>query len=190
MLISDLLSILLCFVLSNTVGIGSPDNIFKISESWGTYRGGIWKQCIEAYRNFSFKEKFLGIGPEALYRVLAPLEVHGNKSLDQAHNEYLQFLLTTGIFGLLSYSSVVISVIYAVCKKLKSNTLAIGLLAGLIAYWVQATVNIAQPFTTPLMYIFISCIGGMLYNETKTELSSEKMFNINKVTKRRIFNGT
>jgi len=85
--------------------------------------------------------------------------------MDKTHNEYLQYLLTTGIFGILSYISVIVTVLISVIKKLKSNALAVGLLSGLIAYWIQAAVNIAQPFTTPIMYIYIACIGGLLYNE-------------------------
>ncbi len=158
----------LCFLLSNTVGIGALDSIFKITDSWGTYRGEIWKQCIEVYRDFSFKEKLFGIGPESLYRVVESSEVHGQRILDQAHNEYLQYLLTTGIFGVLSYLFIIVAVSVSVVKKLRKNTLSVGLFAGLVSYWVQASVNIAQPFTTPIMYIFIAVIGGMLLSEQKS----------------------
>ncbi len=160
-----LAAVALCFLLSNTAGLGALDEFFRIDDSWGTYRGEIWKQCIEVYKDFSFKEKLFGTGPEALYRIVEASEVHGERTLDQAHNEYLQYLMTIGIFGLLSYLSVIVAVIVSVVRRLKDNSLAVGLLAGLIAYWIQASVNIAQPFTTPIMYVFIACIGGMLYNE-------------------------
>lgn len=159
----------ICFALSNTVGIGSLDGYFKITEEWGTYRGLIWKQCIEAYSEFSFGEKLFGIGPEALYRVVETAEVFGERKLDQAHNEYLQYLLTTGTFGLLSYLSVILSITVTVVKRLRHNTLAIGAFAALVSYWVQAIVNIAQPFTTPIMYLYIALIGGMLLWENKKQ---------------------
>ena len=69
--------------------------------------------------------------------------------------------MTTGLAGLTAYLSVIASTIYMVVKKLKDSTLAVALLTGLIAYWMQATVNIAQPFTTPIVYIYIACIAGM-----------------------------
>ena len=177
-----------CFALSNTVGLGSLDKIFRITDDWGTYRGEIWKQCAEIYKAFSLKDKLLGIGPEALYRVVKASEIHGARTLDQAHNEYLQYLLTTGLLGLLSYLSIIITVTVSVIKRLKGNALAVGLLAGLISYWVQASVNIAQPFTTPIMYIFIACIGGMLYNEGKKslEIPPEKVFKINQNSRRKL----
>jgi len=113
--------VILSFVLSNTIGLGALDKVFKISEDWGTYRGGIWKQLVKLYSDFSDKEKLFGVGPEALHNISYPLEAHGNKNLDQAHNEYLQYLLTTGIFGILSYISVIVTVLISVIKKLKSN---------------------------------------------------------------------
>lgn len=171
-LIVTISTAVIALILSNTVGLGTLDKLFKITDSWGNYRGGIWKQCIGIYEDFSLKDKLFGIGPESLYRVAHALDVHGKRNLDQAHNEYLQYLLTVGIFGLVSYLLLIGSVTYAVIKKLRDNTLAIGLLSGLVAYWVQAAVNIAQPFTTPIMYIYISLIVAMLYNESKkTEIS-------------------
>lgn len=174
------ISLITSFVLSNTIGLGILDKVFKITEDWGTYRGGIWKQLLTIFSEFDLKEKFFGIGPEALYNITEPLEIHGNLKLDQAHNEYLQYLMTTGILGLLSYISLIITILVSVVKKLKHNTLALALIIGLISYWVQAIVNIAQPITTPIMYIFVACIGGMLYNkrENVIEITSEKMFNI------------
>ena len=93
--------------------------------------------------------------------VTASAKLFERKSLDQAHNEYLQYLMTTGLAGLTAYLGVIATTIYTVAKKLKESTLALALLTGLVAYWMQATVNIAQPFTTPIVYIYIACIAGM-----------------------------
>lgn len=163
-----LLFVIACFIWSNTVGIGRLDNIFKITSEWGTYRGGIWRQMLELYKSFDIREKFFGIGPESIYNLSHPLEIHGNKNLDQAHNEYLQYLLTIGMFGLLSYITLIITTAVMVLRKIKDNNLAVSLLVSLIAYWAQAAVNIAQPFTTPIMFVFVACIGGMLYDDQKS----------------------
>ena len=159
------IAIIVCLVLSNTIGLGELDKIFKITSNWGTYRGGIWEQCIDTYKDFSLKEKLFGIGPEALYNISVSPDNLKNQILDQAHNEYIQYLLTTGLFGLLSYISILISVSFCVFKYLQKNTLAIGLLSSLIAFWIQGVFNMAQPFTTPIMYIYIAIIGGLIYKE-------------------------
>ncbi len=163
-----------CFSLSNTTGLGFTDKLFRITDEWGTYRGEIWKQCIEVYGGLSFKDKLIGIGPEALYRVVEASEVHKQRVLDQAHNEYLQYLLTTGVVGLSAYLCVIVTVAVSAIKRLRDDPLAVGLIAGLISYWVQASVNIAQPFTTPIMFVFIYCIGGSLYNKISIRTDSMK----------------
>mgnify|MGYP003290623310 CR=1 FL=1 len=161
-LIVFVLTICICFVLANTVGLPRFNGAFKITSEWGTYRGKIWRFCAKTYLyEYSLKEKLLGTGLETLHKVTASAKLFERKSLDQAHNEYLQYLMTTGLAGLTAYLGVIATTIYTVAKKLKESTLALALLTGLVAYWMQATVNIAQPFTTPIVYIYIACIAGM-----------------------------
>lgn len=161
-LVIFVLTIAICFILANTVGLPRFNGAFKITSEWGTYRGKIWRFCVKTYLyEYSFKEKLFGTGLETLHKVTASAKLFERKSLDQAHNEYLQYLMTTGIVGLSAYLGVIASVIYTVVKKLRESTLAVALLTALIAYWMQATVNIAQPFTTPIVYVYIACIAGM-----------------------------
>ena len=154
----------LCFVLANTVGLGKFNEFFRITSEWGTFRGKIWRYCIKSFLDFNIKDMLFGVGPETLSSVTASAKLFEGKNLDQAHNEYLQYLMTTGILGLSAYLGVIGTTIYTVIKKLKESTFAVALLAALVSYWMQATVNIAQPFTTPIMYIYIACIAGMARN--------------------------
>ena len=141
--------------------------LFKITPEWGNYRGEIWQQCIRLYKEFNVFDKLFGIGPESLQNITQSSEIFGGRVMDQAHNEYLHLLLTTGVFGLLSYLSVIFATCYTVAKKLKDEPVAVGVFAGLAAYWVQATVNIAQPFSTPIMFLYIAMLGGLLVGEDK-----------------------
>lgn len=159
--------IALCFVLANTVGLGRFNELFRITSEWGTYRGKIWKFCLESFTKFNLKEILFGVGPESLVSVTQGARLFEGKNLDQAHNEYLQYLMTTGVFGIVSYLGVIGTTVYTVIKKLRESTLAVALLAGLVSYWMQATVNIAQPFTTPIVYLYIACIAGMARNVVK-----------------------
>lgn len=158
------------FVVANTVGIDRFNGIFKITSEWGTYRGKIWRFCAKTYLNdYNIIEKLFGTGPETLNKITASAKLFERKSLDQAHNEYLQYLMTTGLIGVSAYLGVIGTTIYTVIKKLKESTFAVALLTGLVAYWMQATVNIAQPFTTPIVYIYIACIAGMARNVDKSK---------------------
>ncbi len=168
LLVIFVLGIAVCFVLANTVGLDRFDSLFRITSEWGTYRGKIWRFCVKEFLNFDLKDKLFGVGPESLNYITTGAKLFERKSLDQAHNEYLQYLMTTGIFGLGAYLGVIGTTIYTVIKKLRESTLAVAILAGLISYWMQAAVNIAQPFTTPIVYIYIACIAGMARNAQRS----------------------
>lgn len=148
------------FVLANTAlketSFGSLDTYVKITDAWGTNRGVIWRRCVQLYKELPLRQKLFGIGPENLYKYFVDVEKSVGKKLDQAHNEYLQYLVTTGIFGLVSYLSVLVCVSIKIINKASKNELAVALFAGLVAYWVQAFFNIAQPFSTPIMFTFIA----------------------------------
>lgn len=162
------LAIGVCFILANTVGIGGLNSLFEITSDWGTQRGKIWRFCVKSFLSFDLKEILFGIGPESLHYITAGADLFEGKSLDQAHNEYLQYLMTTGVFGLAAYLGVIGTTIYTVIVKLRESTFAVALLAGLVSYWMQAAVNIAQPFTTPIVYIYIACIAGMARNAQRS----------------------
>ena len=169
LLLAATLLLLLGFLLCNTLwaekDLGVLDMYFKITDSWGTYRGQIWKFCLQKYKELPLRQKLFGIGPENLYLVTRDFPRFTNLHLDAAHNEYLQHLMTIGLFGLLSYVAILGSTVFLFLKRLRKNPLAIGLMTGLIGFWIQAVVNIAQPFTTPLMYIFVACIASLYHTE-------------------------
>lgn len=156
------------FILSNTVGLGRLDSYLRLTSDWGTYRGTIWRFCLRAYRKFGIKDLLFGIGPECLQNLDFESAVFGNKTIDQAHNEYVQYIMTTGFFGIFSYLGIIFATALTVIKKLRYSTLAVGIFASLVAYWIQAAVNLAQPFTTPIMYLYVATIGGMWLHEKRT----------------------
>ncbi len=153
-----------CFVYANVKSLGKFDVFFKFTDTWGTYRGTIYRRCIELFKNFTIKEKLIGIGPEALLNIAGVLD---GEVLDQAHCEYLQILLTTGVVGLGTYLSLIIGVIGTVVKYLRYDAKAVAFGVAIIAYVSQAIVNIAQPFSTPLLYLCIAIIVGVYKNRIK-----------------------
>ena len=159
-LVLGAVSVIGAFIGANTVlketDFGIFNEFIKITDSWGSDRGTIWKICIELYRNLPLRQKLFGVGPENLFKFTPAIQGYTGLKLDQAHNEYLQYLITTGLCGLLSYISVLVCVSIKIIKKASKNELAVAIFAGLAAYWVQAFFNIAQPFSTPIMFTFIA----------------------------------
>ena len=81
---------------------------------------------------------------------------------DSVHNEYLQYLITIGPFGLLSYMAIHITAIMSVIKKKLNNPLTIGTLLAVLCYAAQATVNINQPIATPIMWTLLAvCVASL-----------------------------
>ena len=134
------------------------NNSFLIfNDRWGSGRGKVYRLCVDILQDFSYREWLFGVGPESLQNVMAD---RGITYIDQAHSEYLQTLITTGAFGLVAQLSMIALTAGAVIRHAKRDPTALSLFMGLIAYWAQATVNIAQSFTTPLVYAFIAIIGA------------------------------
>ena len=90
---------------------------------------------------------------------------------DSAHNEYIEYLTTIGILGTLAYLGVLITGVRQMLKKSKDR-FAIACGFAVLAYGVQAVVNIAIPITTPI-YMMLLYVGISIAKESadgKTEI--------------------
>ncbi|HWP21534.1 MAG TPA: O-antigen ligase family protein [Candidatus Cryosericum sp.] len=149
-------------ILLNTalsgVPLGGAENYLRFSESWGTDRGKIWAFCLRVYDGFTPIQKLFGGGPGALYHADAQNRVFTDAVLDTAHNEYLQYLLVSGGAGLLSFLAFLLLTLIAGAKKSLADPLSRGFTVAVAAYAVQALVNISQPASTPLFFVFCGLI--------------------------------
>lgn len=81
--------------------------IFLIDAAWGNFRGYIWSSVLAIYKDLPFFQKLFGAGAGALSPLLQSYSVADTANVagtifDDAHNEYLQFLLEYGFVGLAS----------------------------------------------------------------------------------------
>ncbi len=159
--------------IDTTSNLNEFMSYFRFNESWGTHRGFMWIKSVEIFSNFNLKDILFGCGPDTYYSAFTPyfselLSLFGDQTTNCAHNEYLNYLITTGILGLAAYLCVIISFIVRTFKASKINPLAIICCAGVICYSIQAIVNIAQPITTPL-FILLICIGEAVCRQVKKD---------------------
>ena len=93
----------------------------------------------------SFFQKLFGTGPDTFHYAFSPyfteLMKYGDSSTNAAHNEYLNYLITIGAFGLIAYLSVVGGTIAGAIKKSFSNPLSIVCVSAVICYSVQVVVK-------------------------------------------------
>lgn len=132
------------------------------SDSWGSHRGYIWRAAIEEFENFTLKDTLIGTGPETFGLVMKNLRYDEMKAItgqvfDSPHNEFLQYLFTTGILGAVSYYGFLIS---GLVHGIKTNTSLRSAAAVAIAvYTVTSFVNISVPITQPYIIILAAFLG-------------------------------
>lgn len=70
---------------------------------------------------------------------------------DSAHNEYLHYLITIGFVGMASYIVFMVSSVVTMAKRMKDQPVVAAVMMAVLAYMVQATVNINLPIAMPIV---------------------------------------
>ena len=135
--------------------------LFRFRDKWGTNRGGVWVRCMKLFAQSDWRVKLFGFGPDLLKKPLADaygaeIATYCNLSFNNAHNEYIQYLLTHGALGLTAYLTFAVGACASLFRRARKNAAAACLLAGALAYLLHAAVNVNQPITTPLLFLFLS----------------------------------
>lgn len=164
---------------------GHPDRYAPYStylifnDNWGTRRGYNWNLAFRYMNGFSLPKKLFGAGPETYPIYTYTYDYYNmvnafDEVYDSPHNEWIQYLFTTGIFGVLCYYGWVISSALAgltagikpqsaeaegkaagtSCTWLGSMGTACAY--GIIIYTLVSFVNISAPCLTPMV---ILCMG-------------------------------
>lgn len=166
---------LISLIIMFTVGINSGNSWFEFNYKWGTKRGYVWSRSIEVFFDAPIINKLFGYGNESLKQILSQKYSHEmidltNKTYDNAHNEVIQYLVTTGLLGALAYIGIFVStIIYTIKSKVRTEYIY-ALLLAVIGYFTQAMVNLNQPITTPFYFVLIAMlIGNIRYNKYGVE---------------------
>lgn len=142
-------------------GIRSGSALFTFNYEWGTYRGYIWTKCAELFEAAPIKNKIFGYGNETIKSLMMAnysqemIDVTG-KTYDNAHNEVLQYLVTTGIMGAVSYVGLCVSSVVYIIKRSSGRVIAYVSAAAVLGYFVQSLINVNQPITTPFLFVFMA----------------------------------
>ncbi len=156
------------FILGRKMG---NTDLFTFNDKWGTYRGYIWRRLFSVYKDGSFIHKLFGFGNETIAEVMKPfhdemVNITG-KTYDNAHNELLQYLVTTGLFGMISYIGIFVSSIIYIVKRADKDPVAVAMAASATGYIFQGLVNLNQPITTPLYFTVLGIGIGYLRYKNK-----------------------
>lgn len=153
---------------------GAFGNYFIFNDDWGTHRGYIWRNAMEAFAEFSPYKKIFGYGPDTFGIILLDKTRNNiyKQTYDNAHNEYIHYLLTVGGAGLGAYLLMIGAYIVRTVHRTLNNPLAKAVLFAVICYIVQAIVNLNLPIATPVMWMLLAL--GELMNR-KALVSNETL---------------
>lgn len=145
-------------VNGNAERYGVISNYLLFNDEWGTHRGYIWRNAIESFQAFSPFKKLFGFGPDTFGIVLLD-KTKGNvygELFDNAHNEYLHYLITVGILGLAAYLTYLVSFVVRCIRRGCSNPCVIAAMMAVVCYSTQAFVNLNLPIATPIMWLMLT----------------------------------
>lgn len=135
---------------------GPLQEYLEFNDGWGTHRGYIWRMGMELYKEFPISKKIFGFGPDT-YGVLTISKRYSemmekyNEVFESAHNEYLHYLVTMGVFGAVTYAGIFVSSIFAFARRAFNKPHVMAICFAVTCYAVQAVVNINLPIATPIV---------------------------------------
>lgn len=139
----------------------AASNYLIFSQHWGTNRGYIWGASLKLFSEFSWAGKLLGHGPDT-FGIMTMNEIPyemvnaTGQFYDSAHNEYIQYLVTIGIAGLVTYLGFLISAFWYMWRNWKENLYIVGAFGAVLCYVAQATINISLPLVAPMMWLLLT----------------------------------
>ena len=117
--------------------------------SSGDIRKIVWKGSLDLWKKFPI----FGTGPETFafsYYWTRPAEHNLTSEWDflynKAHNEYLNYLATTGTFGVITYISLIVAILFIFIKNLKSPVFLSAFISILVTNFAGFSVVVISLF--------------------------------------------
>lgn len=165
-------------VAGNAEKYGAISNYVVFNDAWGTNRGYVWKRAFEIFKDkLTPLQKIFGYGPETLALLMQyyfpGTEINGKITVfDSAHNEYLHYLVTIGVVGMVSYITFMVASVAAMAKRVKEQPEVFAIMIAVLAYMLQAVVNINLPIAMPIVIQLLAM--GVGRKKTSEADSTEK----------------
>ncbi len=143
--------------------VASKVPYLKWSDNWGNGRGRTWAFSWQMFMDMNFGHKLLGVGPDgyapyaySFYQERLA-ELWGERTLTNAHNEWMNALICYGLFGATVYIGIFITAIRQFVKDWMNNPMMIGFVACIVSYMCHNFFCYQQVCCTPFIFIIIGC---------------------------------
>lgn len=133
-------------------------------DNWGSGRGYVWKKGWDAFWQADIYHKIFGFGSDMTGQML--MDTYGYAILergyyDNVHNEYLQYMISYGILGVIAYVGMLLSIFTAMIKKvIKEKTYSyrpdiIAIFMAVFSYMFQAITGVNNIIVTPIFFLML-----------------------------------
>lgn len=156
-----------CFIFADVNFAGHAERYGPLSryllfdDTWGSNRGYIWRRSLWMYNRMPFLHKLFGCGPDTFGCLVSKTIIFETSSylgsyLDNAHNNFLQYLVTLGIAGLAAYLFFLGASFSRLFKNRDKNTYIPAILLAAVCYVSQSFINIDVPIVTPFLWLILA----------------------------------
>lgn len=137
----------------------------NMNVDWGTGRGYAWMSAFGIFMKEPVLNKIFGNGPDTFANLL--IDYYGSnigsngQYFDNVHCEYLQYLISYGVAGVVAYICCIFKSVLILADKC-NNTRAeykwalLGVIGAVAGYMIQAGAGLNQVMTTPILFMFIA----------------------------------
>ena len=142
------------------------------------------------YGQESLRHKLFGVGPDCFNSYVTAYHseeaqlLWGEKLLTNAHNEWLNILINTGLFGVAAYVGIFVSAACRFMKGASENPMLAGATAAIVSYMAYNFFCYQQVLCTPFIFILIG-IGEYVTKQLTNKISSSRII-INKTKKKQL----
>lgn len=131
-------------------------------DMWGNRRGFNWGYAVRGFLQSGLREKLIGWGPDCFANMMNVffknelVAFYGDGViLTCAHNEFLNMLVTEGIFGFVSYVGIFLCFIRSASKNATKNFVLIPYIAAVVSYMGHNFFCYQQCICTPMIFILM-----------------------------------
>lgn len=129
-----------------------------------------YKRTLQGYGKLPIINKLFGCGQASmtsfLYRYFSEELSAAGISINSAHNNILDYLIMVGLFGVVCYLGILVSVVKNTIRSWKNSKMILVFGLIVVSYFVQGLFNIDQTNTTTIFWIIVACCEAMYRQET------------------------
>ncbi len=130
-------------------------------DNWGNGRGRTWAFSIQMYKDMDLFHKLFGVGPDGYAPYAYSLyqdrlaQMWGERTLTNAHNEWMNALINYGLFGMLAYVGIFLTGIKNFAEKQENMPVIVGFIACIVSYMSHNFFCYQQVCCTPFIFLIM-----------------------------------